>query len=120
MGGCHGAVDITVTHPLQLSEHPLTPEHTLSHTKREEEKKVRSNSDLCQEVGWTCLPFGMHCWAGLGPSGGALLHQIMKRATSAFSGCLKTQKVIEIKQSIVFGLMRQVGRQLDVVSGVKC
>ena len=118
VGGKDGAVDITVTHALQLSEQPLSPDRVSSHTKREEEKKVQANTDLCEAASWACIPFGMHCWAGLGPSAGALLHQVIKRATSAMSGWPKTQRVLEIKQGLAFALMREIGRQLEVVNRV--
>ena len=119
VGGKASAVDITVTHALQLSEHPLSPERACSHTKREEERKVQCNAHLCQEAGWACIPFGMNCWAGLGPSAGALLHQIIKRATSALSGWPKTQRVLEIKQGLAFAVMREIGRQLEVVNRIQ-
>ena len=57
----------------------------------------------------------MNCWAGMGPSAGALLHQIIKRATSALSGWPKAKEALEIKQSLMFALMQEVGRQLEAV-----
>ena len=115
VSGKDGAVDITVTHPLQLSEHPLSPEKALGHCRRDEGNKLRKNEPLCQRAGWECSPFGMHCWAGLGPSAGALLHQIVKRATSAMSGWPKAKRALEIKQSLSFALMQEVGRQLEAI-----
>ena len=81
--------------------------------------KRQHNAKACEEAGWECLPFGMHCWAGLGPSAGALLHQIVKRATSALSGWPKSKRVLEIKQAIAFAVMREVGGRLEAVNRIQ-
>ena len=112
-GGRDAALDLTITHPLQASEHPLSIRKMTTHLKRAEEAKVRKNERLCQQMGWAALPFAMHCWGGLGPAAAACFQQILKRVCTSLEGWARIKKGQEVRQNLAFALMREVGAQLE-------
>ena len=117
--GRDAALDLTITHPMQASEHPLTLNKVSAHLRRAEEGKVRKNERPCALAGWLCLPFGVHCWGGLGPSARACLQQIVKRVCNALEGWARIRRTQEIHQNLTFALMREVGRQLELAHRVQ-
>ena len=118
-GGQDAAVDITVSHPAQPGEYPLRLESMKVHTKRCEESKFRKNGQLCDVMGWACVPFAVDTWGGLGPSARGCFQQILKRATASLEGREKTRKSAEIYNTVALSILVGAGRQLEAALHVQ-
>ena len=56
----------------------------------------------------------MHLHGGLGAKGRDLMNDIVHKSTLELTGWPKTQRVLQIRQTLDLALMREVGRQLSV------
>ena len=118
-GGTDAALDLTVTLQKEAADQPLTLNKLSAHLRRAEEAKVRKNERFCAMMAWLCVPFGIHCWGGLGPGARACLQEILKRVCNALEGWARIRRTQEIHQNITFALMREVGRQLELAHRVQ-
>ena len=120
-GGKHCAVDLVISHPLQLSQHPLSADKASRHTALEERRKVQRVMAEPEFVRsrWEFLPMGLNTFGGTGPSAQRLLAQIIDKAIADLSGWEKTQRALELRRSLSLALMRQMGRQLLVKNRVQ-
>ena len=92
------AVDLTVTHPLGLAEHPIIVQTAAQHCRRKEEAKVAAEGDLCRQAGWGFTPAAFTPWGGCGPSARALVHEVGRRATAALGGWPKQRRLREMNE----------------------
>ena len=113
------AVDLTVTHPLGLSQHPLVVKSAARHCQRAEATKTEAEGDLCLRAGWGFAPAAFTPWGGAGPTARALLHEVGRRATSHLSGWPKQRRLREIHENLSLTLAREVVRQLSVRNRVQ-
>ena len=120
-GGRHAAVEIFISHPLQLSEYPLSADKSSRHAASEEMKKVRRIVAQPEfvESGWGFIPMGFGPFGNAGPSSTRLLAQIIQKATADLHGWEKTKRAMDIRLNISVALMRQVGRQLSLKNRVQ-
>ena len=120
-GGRNCAVDLVISHPLQLAQYPLSADKASRHCAASERRKVQSivqHPDFVQS-GWGFLPMGFGTFGNAGPSSLRLLSQILQKATADLHGWEKTKRAMEIRQSLSSTLMRQVGRQLQLKNRVQ-
>ena len=113
-GGRHSAVDLVVSHPLQLSQYPLSADKASRHMACEERRKVQrimAQPEFVQ-CGWGFIPMGFGTFGNAGPSAMRLVAQVVDKATADLHGWEKTRRAMEIRLSLWVALMRQVGRQL--------
>jgi hypothetical protein len=113
------AVDLTVTHPVGLSGHPIVVQNAAQHTRRAEASKVAAEGDLCRQAGWGFTPAAFTPWGGCGPSARALLHEVGRRATAALAGWPKERRLREINENLSLTLAREVARQLSLCHRVQ-
>ena len=113
------AVDLTVTHPLGLSQHPLNARNAARHCKRAEDAKLQAEGDLCQQAGWGFTPMAFSPWGGAGPNAKGLLHEVGRRATAHLSGWPKERRLREIHENLSLTLAREVVRQLSLRNRVQ-
>ena len=120
-GGRHAAVDFVVSHPLQLSQYPLSADKASRHAASEERKKVQRimSQEEFVESGWSFIPMGFGTFGNAGPSSIRLLSQVIQKATADLHGWEKTKRAMEIRLNISVALMRQVGRQLSLKNRVQ-
>jgi hypothetical protein len=120
-GGRHAAVDFVVSHPLQLSQYPLSADKASRHVASEERKKVQRimSQEEFVESGWSFIPMGFGTFGNAGPSSIRLLSQVIQKATADLHGWEKTKRAMEIRLNISVALMRQVGRQLSLKNRVQ-
>ena len=113
-GGRHCAVDLVISHPLQVAQYPLNATKASRHCASTERRKVQEV--LAQaafvESGWGFLPMGFGTFGNVGPSTARLLAQLIDKATAELHGWEKTKRAMEFRQTLSLALMRQVGRQL--------
>jgi hypothetical protein len=113
-GGTHAAVDLVISHPLQLAEYPLSADKASRHIASEERRKVQrvmTHPEFMQ-CGWVFIPMGFGTFGNGGPSSVRLLAQVVQKATADLHGWEKTKRAMEIRLGLSVTLMRQVGRQL--------
>jgi hypothetical protein len=113
------AVDLTVTHPLGLSQHPINVRNAARHCQRAEAAKVQAEGDLCLRAGWGFAPMAFSPWGGIGPNARALLHEIGRRATAHLSGWPKQRCLREMHENISLTLAREVVSQLSLRNRVQ-
>ena len=113
------AVDLTITHPVGLSQHPINVRNAARHCKRAEIAKAQAEGDLCQRAGWGFVPVAFSPWGGAGPNARALLHEIGKRATTHLSGWPKQRCLRELHENLSLTLAREVVRQLSLRNRVQ-
>jgi hypothetical protein len=113
------AVDLTVTHPLGLSQHPLNVRNAARHCQRAEAAKTQAEGDLCLRAGWGFLPMAFSPWGGAGPHARALLHEFGKRATAHLAGWPKLRRLREINENLSLTLAREVVRQVSLRNRVQ-
>ena len=113
------AVDLTVSHPLGLSKHPIVVANAAQHCRREEAAKVADEGDLCRRAGWGFIPAAFTPWGGCGPSARALLHEVGRQATAALEGWPKQRRLREIHEGLSLTLAREVARQLTLRNRVQ-
>ena len=108
------AVDLTVTHPLGLSQHPIVVQNAARHCARAEAAKKEAEGDLCRRAGWGFTPAAFTPWGGSGPTARALLHEVGRRATNNLAGWPKQRRLREIHEGLSLTLAREVVRQLNL------
>ena len=113
------AVDLTVTHPLGLSAHPIVVQNVAQHCRRAETAKVTAEGDLCRQAGWGFNPAAFTPWGGCGPSARTLLYEVGRRATAALSGWPKLRRLREIREGLSLTMAREVARQLSLRNRVQ-
>ena len=113
------AIDLTVTHPLGLSHHPIVVDNAARHCRRAESAKQTAEGDLCHQAGWGFLPAAFTPWGGSGPGARALLHEVGRRATAALSGWPKQRRLRELYEGLSITLARDVARQLSLRNRVQ-
>ena len=120
-GGRHCAVDLVISHPLQLAQHPLNADKASRHCASTERRKVQEITAHAKFVqcGWGFLPMGFGTFGNAGPSTVRILAQLIGKATADLYGWEKTKRAMEFRQSLSLALMRQVGRQLLVKNRVQ-
>ena len=111
-GGKDSAVDCTVSHPAQLSEHPLTGDKARSFLRRVEADKLRKYEDICDNEGWDFIPFGMNTWGGVGPHGTSLLNRLARKATAVADEADRREEDDNLRQNLALAVMREVWRLL--------
>ena len=90
------AVDFVGTHPLGVSEHPLSLKNVGRHLRKAEASKVAGEAELCARARWGFQPASFNPWGGLGPGCASLLHEISSRATADLEGWPKARRQMEI------------------------
>lgn len=113
------AVDLTVTHPLGLSGHPIIVQNAAQHCRRAEATKVAAEGDLCRQAGWGFTPAAFTPWGGCGPTARAFLHEVGRRATAALEGWPKQRRLRELREGLSLTLAREVARQLSLRNRVQ-
>jgi len=113
------AVDLTVTHPLGVSQHPIIVRKAAQHCRDAEATKTQAEGDLCLRAGWGFAPMAFSPWGGSGPTARALLHEFGKRATAHLAGWPKQRRLREIHESLSLTLAREVVRQLALRNRVQ-
>ena len=112
--GRHVAMDLTVTHPLGLTGHPIVTKNAARHCQRAEAAKTAAEGDLCAQAGWGFAPAAFNPWGGMGPTARAILHEVGKRATAHLAGWPKQRRLREIHEGVSLTLAREVVRQLSL------
>ena len=79
-----------------------------------ESEKIKKEGELCKIAGWGFLPAAYNPWGGQGPGAKHLLWEILKRATADMEGWAKTQRRMEIQESLSLALARGVAEQLSL------
>ena len=113
------AVDLTVTHPLGLSGHPIIVQKAAQHCRRAETAKTVAEGDLCRQAGWGFTPAAFTPWGGCGPSARALLHEVGRRATASLIGWPHQRRLRELHEGISLTLAREVAHQLSLRNRVQ-
>jgi hypothetical protein len=113
------AVDLTVTHPLGLTGHPIIVKNAARHCQRAEADKTHAEGDLCVQAGWGFAPAAFTPWGGTGPTARALLHEVGKRVTAHLAGWPKQRRLREIHEGLSLTLAREVARQLSLRNRVQ-
>ena len=113
------AVDLTVTHPLGLSGHPIVVQNVAHHCRRAEATKTVAEGELCRQAGWGFTPAAFTPWGGCGPSARALLHEVGRRATASLTGWPKLRRLRELHEGLSLTLAREVARQLNLRNRVQ-
>ena len=116
---CGSDVDLTVTHPFGLSQHPIIVRNVAKHCHRAEAAKTQAEGDLCLRAGWGFSPMAFSPWGGTGPTAKSLLHEIGKRATAHLAGWPKQRRLREISENLSLTLAREVVRQLSLRNRVQ-
>jgi hypothetical protein len=79
------AVDVTISHPLRLSNQSAARGEVASAAEAAEARKLASHTSLCATAGWDFIPFGMDATGALGPKASDLIRRLA-RATSMRTG----------------------------------
>ena len=112
-GGKDLAVDVTVSHPLQLSQQPWTAAKAKGYLSSVEKKKVAKYSKACQLEGWEFTGAAFDTWGGVGPGARQVLFKLLRRAVGGVPSELKALRTQEHKQHLSLSLMRQVWKLLS-------
>ena len=107
------AIDITISHPAQLSEHPLTKEKSSSFLKRKEHIKHTKYDEPCKKEGWDFHPLMFDTWGRVGPTSDRILHRMVQKCLSNHTASHRTKACHELYQRITMVLMRQIWSQLS-------
>ena len=111
-GGQDVAVDVTIAHPLQLSELPCQVDRTKSFLRRRELAKVEKYEAACRLEGWGFLPMAFSTWGTAGPSAFTLLTRILRRAAAGADADDRSARMSEMRDVVSQSVMRQVIRLL--------
>ena len=112
-------MDLTISHPLGLGEHPIVVQRAASHCQGKEREKSADEAELCRRVGWGFTPAAFSPWGGCGPSARALLHEVGRRATADLEGWPKLRRLRELHENLSLTLAREVARQLSLRNRVQ-
>ena len=113
------AVDLTISHPLGLGEHPLVVQAAAAHCQHKERDKTSAEADQCSAAWWGFTPAAFTPWGGCGPSARALLHEVGRRATADLEGWPKLRRLRELNENLSLTLAREVARQLSLRNRVQ-
>jgi len=122
--GMDTAIDVTICHGWQLSEHraggTVTPgredvsrERWRSFLKKKEEDKHQKYTAICKSSGWAFAAMAFGTWGGTGPECAKLLHRITKRAASWMEGDLRASRLEQARHAVGWALILKVLEHLD-------
>ena len=112
-GGKDLAVDITISHPLQISQQPWTAAKAKGYLSTVEKKKMAKYGEACRLEGWDFTGAAFDTWGGVGPGAKQLLFKLLRRAVGGVPTELRALRAQEHKQHLSLALMRQVWKLLS-------
>ena len=112
VGGKDMAVDVTISHPLQASQHPWTAEKARGYLASVEKRKVAKYKEACAQEGWEFSGAAFDTWGGVGPGAKQVLFKLLKRAVGGVPLELRPLRTQEHRQHLSLSLMRQVWKLL--------
>ena len=89
--GTRRAVDLTFSHPLNLSCHPLSLEKAKRHLPDVEHAKKNKEGAQCTSVGWGFHPAAFFPWGGMGPGAKSLWFELANKFAPYLQGGLPHQ-----------------------------
>jgi len=110
------AVDLTVSHPLNLSNHPLSKEKAKHHLPEVERAKKDKEGAQCTSVGWGFHPAAFSPWGGAGPGAKSLWFELAKKLAPDLQGWPRHQLLRETVEGLSLCMARSTARQL----GLRC
>lgn len=112
-GGSPLAVDLTVIHPLRLSEARPTPEGVRRTLEAQETAKCRKYSTRCAAVGWAFHPLAFNTFGSTTSQGGQILHRLSRLyAENTTQRATKGERVALFWQTLQVSLFTQLSEQL--------
>ena len=115
-GGQDTAVDVTISHSLQLAQRPWTAEKAKAFLAQTEKRKTSKYAKACEAEGWGFIGAAFDAWGGAGPGAKALLYKLLRRAVGGVDPELRAMRRQEHQQHLSLSLMRQV---LKLLTGKK-
>ena len=91
-GGKDLALDVTVSHPCQLSEIPCSEDKARSFLNRKEKKKQDKYNQPCDLQGWSFQAAAWDTWSGHSFATSKLLNRILKRATASLDPAIQSSR----------------------------
>ena len=110
------AVDLTFSHPQNLSCHPLSLEKAKRHLSDVERAKVDKEGGQCTSAGWGFHPAAFSPWGGMGPGAKSLWYEVAKKLAPDLQGWPKHRLLRDTVEGISLCIARATARQL----GLRC
>ncbi len=106
------AVDITFSHPLNVTCHPLSREKAKRHLPDVEHAKKSKEGAQCTTVGWGFHPAAFSPWGGMGPGAKSLWFELAKKLAPDLQGWPRHQLLRETVEGLSLCMARSTARQL--------
>ena len=112
-GGSPLAIDLTIVHPLRLSETRPTPEAMRKSLDTQEAAKCKKYTTRCAAVGWAFQPLPFNTFGGTTAKGAQVLHRLSRLyADNTTSKHTRGERVALFWQGLQVTLLTQIAGQL--------
>ena len=106
------AVDLTFSHPLNVSCHPLSREKAKRHLTDVEHAKKTKEGAQCTAVGWGFHPAAFSLWGGMGPGGKSLWFELAKKLAPDLKCWPRHQMLRDSVEGLSLCMARSTASQL--------